>query len=93
MVNNEHAQTLLQRHFCIPGAHGLTPLAIPGTHDSPTTHALGYIFLIKNNEKRMYLYMYVCLCVCVSTHVLGKLENEKSMLEKIGATIHWGFST
>ena len=44
--------TLLQQHFCIPAAHGLTPLATSETHDSPTTHGLGYIFLIKNGGQR-----------------------------------------
>ena len=41
-----------RQHFCIPGAHRLTPLAIPGTHDSRMTHAPMYVFLANNGAKR-----------------------------------------
>ena len=41
-----------RQHFCIPGAHRLTPLAIPGTHDSRMTHAPMYAFLANNDAKR-----------------------------------------
>ena len=39
---------MCRQHFCIPGAHRLTPLAIPGAHDSRMTHAPMYVFLADN---------------------------------------------
>ena len=41
-----------RQHFCIPGAHRLTPLAIPAAHDSRMTHAPMYVFLANNRAKR-----------------------------------------